>query len=310
MEITYETSNESIVILDIEVFKVENQLHTREHRKETASNSYLRMGSAHPDYTFKGIVKSQMYRLRKLCSREVDYVSAIAELKKRCLNSGYDPTMVSDILKSATDLKREITSTTHHIEQNDNHKIRWVTLSHSCFENDIAKFTKSMNQVLRPEKIQFELVKTTAPSIGRLLFNNFDKSEELQQNCSCMVCGNGVRGDKRVITSSVTKNEYHINSDIKCYNSGIYGITCKCVSQYCGKTTVGFNKRYPEHWNLTSSSVHKHLQHHKCTNNVSEMKMQFLENVWSRGKYSLSEREYLWNRRLKGVINIQKTLRN
>ena len=167
-----------------------------------------------------------------------------------------------------------------------------------------------MNQVLRPEKIQFELVKTTAPNIGRLLFNNFDRGDEVEQNCSCMVCSNDVRGDEKTITSSVTKNKYHINSDIKCYNSGIYGITCKCMSQYGGKTTVGFNKRYPEHWNLASSSVHKHLQHHKCTNNCSEVKMQFLENVWSRGKYSLSEREYLWNRRLKGVINIQKVLRN
>ena len=33
-----------------------------------------------------------------------------------------------------------------------------------------------------------------------------------------------------------------------------------------------------------------------------------LENVWGRGKYTLSEREYLWNKRLKGNINIQKTI--
>ena len=32
-----------------------------------------------------------------------------------------------------------------------------------CFENDIADFIKTMNQVLKPEHIQFELVKTTAP---------------------------------------------------------------------------------------------------------------------------------------------------
>ena len=167
-----------------------------------------------------------------------------------------------------------------------------------------------MNQVLQQEKIQFELVKTTAPSIGRILFNNFDSSEVAQPDCDCMICANNVRGDKRTVISSVTKKEYHIDSNARCYNSGIYGITCKCVGQYSGKTTVGFNKRYPEHWKSGSSAVHKHLQHHKCTNNPSEVTMQFLENVWGRGKYSLSEREYLWNRRLKGVINIQKTLRN
>ena len=41
---------------------------------------------------------------------------------------------------------------------------------------------------------------------------------------------------------------------------------------------------------------------------VNDVKVQFLENVWDRGKYSLSEREFLWNKRLKGNINIQKTI--
>ena len=308
LEITSETSKESIVILDIDVFKANNQLHTKEHRKETASNSYLRMGSAHADYTFKGIVKSQMYRLRKLCSRDEDFISAIAGLKERCINSGYDLAMVNEILSSANDLNREI-KTTHNITIDDTHKIRWIILSHSCFENDIADFIKTMNQVLKPEHIQFELVKTTAPSIGRLLFNNFDRTDEARTNC-CIICNNNVRGDDSVITSSVTKNSYRITSNIDCHNSGIYAITCKCVGQYSGKTTVGFNNRFPEHWNHKSSSVYKHLEHYKCTNNCNEIKMQFLENVWGRGKYSLSEREFLWNKRLKGVINIQKTLRN
>ena len=310
LDITNETSDQSIVVLDIKVFKAENQLHTIEHRKETSSNSYLRMGSAHPNYTFKGIVKSQMYRLRKLCSRDTDFDTAITGLRKRCLNSGYDIKMIDEILGSAKDLRRDISTTHRRDEPNDSHKIRWVTLSHSCFESDIKNFTRTMNQALQPEKIQFELVKTTAPSIGRVLFNNFDRSDDAQPICNCMICTNDVRGDKRTVVSSVTKKEYRIDSNAKCYNSGIYGITCKCVGQYSGKTTVGFNKRYPEHWKSGSSAVHKHLQHRKCTNNPNEVKMQFLENVWGREKDSLSERECLWNKRLKGVINIQKTLRN
>ena len=163
-----------------------------------------------------------------------------------------------------------------------------------------------MNELLKSEKIQFEIIKSTAPSIGKLLFNNYDAPVHTQ-NCSCVICENEVRGDRKTIKSTVTKNEYHISPNICCDNSGIYNITCKCDGQYSGKTTVGFNRRYPEHWQLKSSDVLKHLQHSKCTENVSDVKMQFLENVWGRGKYSLSEREYLWNRRLKGVINVQKT---
>ena len=41
LDITNETSDQSIVVLDIKVFKAENQLHTIEHRKETSSKTLI-----------------------------------------------------------------------------------------------------------------------------------------------------------------------------------------------------------------------------------------------------------------------------
>ena len=99
----------------------------------------------------------------------------------------------------------------------------------------------------------------------------------------------------------------HINPDISCKNSGIYGITCKCVDQYAGKTTVTNAGRFKEHWSK-DTSVRAHLRSCPSKPTVKDTKVQFLENVWGRGKYTLSEREYLWNKRLKGNINIQKTI--
>ena len=214
LEITCEQSKESIEILDIEIFKINNQLHTREKRKETAANSYLRFGSAHPDYTFKGIIKSQMCRLRRLCSREEDFQKAISGLKVRCINSGYDVKLVEELLKSASKLKREIKAQHNQTHSNVN-KIRWITLSQSYFEKDISNFTQRMNKLLKPEKIQFEVIKTTAPNIGRLLFNNFEKPN-LVTNCSCIICDNGAKGDDKVIVSSTSKIKYHINPNINC----------------------------------------------------------------------------------------------
>ena len=77
-----EHSRSDIVMLDIGIFIYLNQLHTKENRKETASNLYLRSGSAHPEYTFKGIVKNQMQRLRRLCSRDGDFATAIEGLRR------------------------------------------------------------------------------------------------------------------------------------------------------------------------------------------------------------------------------------
>ena len=100
---------------------------------------------------------------------------------------------------------------------------------------------------------------------------------------------------------------YFINPNINCKNSGIYAITCKCVDQYSGKTTVMNGKRFKEHWSK-STSVKQHLTTCKSNPIQGDVKVQFLENVWDRGKYSLSEREFLWTKRLKGTINVQKVI--
>ena len=129
-----EHSREKIVVLDIEAYVSMNQIHTRESRKETASNLYLRSGSAHPSYTFKGIVKSQMQRLRRLCSRDSDYETSIDLLKGRCYDSGYDKTMVDSILQEAPLLTRDFSSKLH--VQESISKIRWIILAGSTFEKE------------------------------------------------------------------------------------------------------------------------------------------------------------------------------
>ena len=127
LELTMQFSRKNVTMLDIEVYKAENQLHTRESRKETASNLYLRNGSAHPSFTFKGIVKSQMYRLRRLCSKNDDFQASLEELRLRCYNSGYSHSMVDGVLQNAAELKREFTPK-QRIEEKIT-KIRWVVLA-------------------------------------------------------------------------------------------------------------------------------------------------------------------------------------
>ena len=92
--------------------------------------------------------------------------------------------------------------------------------------------------------------------------------------------------------------------------SGIYAINSKCEAQYTGKTTGIYNECFNEQIvDTAGSSVKEHLSTcHVCLDKT-DFKMQFLESVWKRGKYSLSERKYLWDKRMKGSINIQKTLR-
>ena len=217
--------------------------------------------------------------------------------------------MVDGVLVNAASLKREF-NPRKKVDETMN-KIRWVILAGSKFEKEQMDFVSNINRVLKEHYVAFEIIKTTGPTIGSQLFNNFDVSNVVEQGCDgkCFVCKNSARGDPKSVVSSVTKTRFVINPDITCQNSGIYAITCKCDDQYSGKTTVTNGGRYKEHW-TKDTSVHAHLNSCRSKPSLSDVKVQFIENVWNRGKYSLSEREFLWNKRLKGNINIQKTISN
>ena len=196
-------------------------------------------------------------------------------------------------------------------EDNEVVKIRWVVLAHSSCEKEIESFVKSKNAALKHQNVCFELVKTTAPTLTSLLFRNNNTDRDSMNTCKpsqCYICSNDARGDSKEVKSSANGATYKIDARTTCGNSGIYCITCKCWEQYSGKTTVMYCKRHKEHW-TKNTTVTEHLNKCEERPNINEVKIQFLENMWNRGKYSLSEREYLWNRRLKGSINIQKTLK-
>ena len=311
LELTFEQSRKEIVMLDMIIFILNNQIHTKENRKETAANLYLRYTSAHPSYTFKGIVKSQMYRLRRLCSRQEDYEAAIKDLHERCINSGYDEEMVNDVLSEAVALQRTL-GRKRVTPTEETYRIRWVMMAHSKSEKEIEGFVKNINIALHNRSVGIELIKTTGPTLAKQLFNNNnnDGTVDSMGNCSsrCIVCGNNARGDKDTVVSKATGETYKIDNRMTCNNSGIYLVTCKCCEQYTGKTTLTTGGRFKEHWRK-KTSVKEHLDKCESKPTRSDVKIQFLENVWNRGKYSLSEREYLWNRRMKGSINVQKTLK-
>ena len=94
--------------LDLEIFKADGVIQTREHWKSNSVNKYLCATSAHPRHTFPGIVKHQMNRLCRLCSRDMDFKDAIQNLEFGCLNAGYRKTMVTEILSSAESLTRNL----------------------------------------------------------------------------------------------------------------------------------------------------------------------------------------------------------
>ena len=298
-------------VLDIDVFKQDNTIHTKEHRKETSASTYLHYTSAHPRYTFKGIMKSQILRIRRLCSRNEDYLEAVQLLKIRCESSGYKREDIELAFANHETLPRNLSNQVT-TSDDDCHEVRLVALSGTSYAKDIDLFAMRMNRVLSSANIKVSIVRTTGPSIARLLFRNND-SRMAEVDCrNCIVCNNEARNKEGVEMSNTTGKSYKIPVNLTCRNGGIYVYEGgECVDQYTGKTTVATGTRFLEHLrHQKTSSVYKHrISCRQCQGSVN-FKCSILEDYRGRGKYTLSEREYLWNYRIKGVINSQRTLLN
>ena len=305
-----EKDAKSITFLDIDTYKSDNNIHTKEHRKDTSATSYVNYASAHPKYTFKGIMKSQLYRIRRLCSRETDYVVAVEQLKHRCKASGYKMNDITEVFAGYEDIPRNLEDRIRE-DDDDMHKVRLITMAGTPYGDEIKEFATRMNRVLSNSMIKVEIVNTTSPSLAKSLFNNNGNVEDTGNCGTCIICRNGAINTQGMVRSTVTGKTYQIARNLTCTDGGIYVYKGPCEDQYTGKTTVLYGKRADEHIrHQKSSSVYKHRDTCRQCRGTSNFSMSFIEDYNKRGKFTLSEREYLWNYRIKGVINDQKTLLN
>ena len=155
-----------------------------------------------------------------------------------------------------------------------------------------------------------EVVKSTGSCLGQLLFNNREKFD-VSRICSlhsCNICSKNLRPDSNQVAGKISSFKYRVDTNLNCDNCGIYRISCPCSAVYIGKNTTRFGKRFDEHFRV-NSSVFDHSRVCALGRTKEQYTVQFLENSFNRGKYTLSEREYLWNERLGGELNVQKILR-
>ena len=104
---TGEISNEKADFLDTTVHKSPNgKLWTDLFCKPTDTHSYLRYESAHPPHCKKSLPYSQFLRLRRICSREEDFVRHCADMTVHFLHRGYPESILKEAVAKATSLSR------------------------------------------------------------------------------------------------------------------------------------------------------------------------------------------------------------
>jgi len=108
IQLTTETDENSINFLDTTVFKgsdynVDHKLDTKVYFKPTDTHALLHKNSFHPKHTFKGIVKSQILRFQRICSRQEDFCEAVRILFSSLRKRGYSRPFLRDCFKKFRD---------------------------------------------------------------------------------------------------------------------------------------------------------------------------------------------------------------
>ena len=113
ISLKYVTDDHSVDFLDTTVFKAPTFAHTQKldikvHFKDTDTHALLFKTSFHPAHTYRGLIKSQLMRFRRICTQRSDFITAGKILFRSLRNRGYSRSFLRHCLKHYRDQKTKI----------------------------------------------------------------------------------------------------------------------------------------------------------------------------------------------------------
>ena len=105
VKLTANVSQKSIDFLDTTVYKGDsisetNQLDIKVFFKETDTHQLLHKNSFHPKHTFSGIIKSQILRFHRICTKKQDFEEACTTVFSKLRDRGYSKRFLRSIKNS------------------------------------------------------------------------------------------------------------------------------------------------------------------------------------------------------------------
>ena len=302
IKFTSESSRTRVNFLDVWVVKREDgHLITDLYTKPTDSNNYLHFYSAHPKHCKKAIPLGQFLRLRRICSRDTDFVRHSITKAQHLRRRGYPEDIISQAFKKAWKRERHsllfpdttrdreeelnILVTSYNPGFNGLQKIvqdNWDILGHSCSTRELHN-KKVITAYRRPKNLRDILVRARLPRPR-------DKPKNLTggpcnpcNTKSCRYCPRLNKSGRVKCTAS--NREYVAKHNITCKSSNIvYCLTCKCCGiQYVGQTKNRLMDRFQAHFynishNRQESEIGKHfnLPNHRGLEDVEIHILDFI----------------------------------
>jgi hypothetical protein len=295
IKISFNFSTTSVNYLDTTIYKSNDStgehstLLTKVYFKETDTHQLVHKLSFHPKHTFRGVLKSQLLRFKRISSSPTDYNDACKilfdALSKRNYSKSFLRKMKRDIWALAETDRKIVRSETQNLPivipfcSTGNLLARqWKTSigKNTKFHNFrlITAYCNSRN--LRKTLVRSSL--NTADSNNSAGGGTNTVAVEFtnpgMHNCSssrCRACNYIVPSN--VFKSSFNRRSFNIKSKFTCKSSNIiYLITCKqCGMQYVGQTGRTLAERICDHLSNirtrkpTPISLHFNLPNHALT---------------------------------------------
>lgn len=272
IKVKYTLHPSEINFLDTITYKGKDFIHTRQlqtrvYFKDTDTHALLHKESFHPKHTFRGIVKSQLLRFHKICSRTKEFWQASNILFKSLRKRGYSRSFLRGCLKKFLTYIEQ----NNRISPQSTEVIPFVSTFSDSSINLNRKIKENFNRFMTEGEILngYKVISAYRKNdnIKGLLVKS--KLQPLRGNKNRDITGQKFQ-PKRYITNPNTKQIFkigpHLNPRLP---NWVYLIYCnKCNLQYVGETGNTLLMRMTQHsYNIrrkkeTHRWIVKHFLHH------------------------------------------------
>ena len=334
IKFTTECATDKINFLDTWVhIKDDGSLYTSLFTKPTDTHDYLHYSSSHPGHMKKGGPRSQLLRIRRICTLDEDFKISGQNLIKHYTRRGYPNTLIQQAFNEIVQLSQKDLLKVKPKSESEEHRLFFIT-DYNPRNPDIRQFIENNWHLLhlndigrkvfpnpptcghrRTENLRDILVTAALKSSITSPTTRFTPLKCNKQNCTWCTA---IHQRKGWIRSSVTRRTYRISANTTCMtNNVIYLLSCKiCKKQYVGETKRSFIVRYKEHRRdivkKKDSPVAIHFaQKGHTADDIIPTILDFMgtDPAHPKATASRKERERFWMSRLRSLtpfgINVQ-----
>ena len=316
---------EALEFLDVEhriCDKSTGGFYTTNFIKPTAVDRvFLNGHSHHPRSIFKSVIFSESTRLRRLNERDDQYMSAIEALEDKCYRSGFNKSLVKDMITITKEWKDRFSPPKSH-KREGSLKTVWATYFPKLLR--LSEKERSLNPTAMVTYRRPGTLASSLTNYKTLAHTSRTERQGFSNTCGrCKLCGK--YGGKNMVetTSNITSQsgqKFRLQHHLSCKDFGIYVASCrKCPAQYVGQTINPFSTRWNNHRSAwkgehtdeddgVALKIH-YSKHHQQTSGLSladAFTVTFVDKP--RDPKNLDQLESAWISRLRASINIKKTV--